>query len=69
MTTALGVPTRAVMQVMGWSHAAMTTRYQHVPDEVLHGIAEQLAKLLWTQPAGGAGSGPVGVKTPTDRDN
>jgi integrase len=43
----LGVPTRAVMHVMGWSQAAMTTRYQHVPDEVRRGIAAQLGGLLW----------------------
>ncbi|WP_176733595.1 tyrosine-type recombinase/integrase [Micromonospora peucetia] len=30
MLLALGVPTRAVMEVMGWSQMAMTTRYQHL---------------------------------------
>lgn len=65
MLLVLGVPTRAVMQVMGWSQAAMTTRYQHVPDEVRRSIAEQLAGLLWTQQDGDAGSSPTGV----DSDN
>ena len=44
---ARGVPTRVVMHVMGWSQPAMTTRYQHVPDEVRRGIAAQLGGLLW----------------------
>ncbi|MEW2377522.1 site-specific integrase [Micromonospora sp. NPDC047812] len=43
----LGVPTRAVMEVMGWSQMAMTTRYQHLAPELISGIAEQVAGLLW----------------------
>ncbi|MCO8274773.1 site-specific integrase [Actinoplanes sp. TRM 88003] len=43
----LGVPTRAVMEVMGWSQMAMTTRYQHLAPELVNGIAEQVAGLLW----------------------
>ena len=43
----LGVPTRAVMAVMGWSQTAMTTRYQHLAPEVAASIAEQVAGLLW----------------------
>jgi len=31
MLLVLKIPTRAVMDVMGWSQASMTTRYQHVP--------------------------------------
>ncbi|HEY9473815.1 MAG TPA: site-specific integrase [Mycobacteriales bacterium] len=68
----LGVPTRAVMQVMGWSQAAMTTRYQHVPDEVRRGIATQLGGLLWGGQTGAegdrkddGGDGPAGVLVPT----
>ncbi|WP_275078430.1 tyrosine-type recombinase/integrase [Parafrankia soli] len=30
-SSCLMVPTRAVMDVMCWSQASMTTRYQHVP--------------------------------------
>lgn len=48
MLLVLKVPTRAVMDVMGWSNASMTGRYQHVPAEVLTGIAEQVEALLWT---------------------
>ena len=47
MLLVLKVPTRAVMDVMGWSQASMTTRYQHVPREVLDGIAKQMGSLLW----------------------
>lgn len=47
MLLVLKVPTRAVMDVMGWSQASMTTRYQHVPVEVLRGIADQMGSLLW----------------------
>ncbi|WP_233605982.1 site-specific integrase [Micromonospora sp. Llam0] len=43
----LGVPTRAVMEVMGWSQMAMTTRYQHLAPGVVSGIADQVAGLLW----------------------
>jgi integrase len=47
MLLVLGVPPRAVMQVMGWSNTAMATRYQHVPDALRQRIAEQLGGLLW----------------------
>jgi integrase len=47
MLLVLGVPTRAVMEVMGWSAASMTTRYQHVPKELVLGIAKQVEGLLW----------------------
>jgi hypothetical protein len=50
MLLVLKVPTRAVMDVMGWSQASMATRYQHVPVEVLNGIAGQLGGLLWERP-------------------
>lgn len=42
MLLVLKVPTRAVMNVMGWSQVNMTSRYQHVPAEVLTGIADQV---------------------------
>ncbi len=47
MLLVLGVPTRAVMEVMGWSAVSMTTRYQHVPQELIRGIAKQVEGLLW----------------------
>ena len=47
MLLVLKVPTRAVMEVMGWSQASMTTRYQHVPVELLTGIADSVGGLLW----------------------
>ncbi|NYH42628.1 integrase [Micromonospora jinlongensis] len=47
MLLVLGVPTRAVMEVMGWSQMAMTTRYQHLAPQLIEGIAGQVAGLLW----------------------
>ena len=47
MLLVLGVPTRAVMEVMGWSQMSMTTRYQHVTAELVVGIAHQVEGLLW----------------------
>ncbi|MEU5905435.1 hypothetical protein ABZ780_13795 [Micromonospora sp. NPDC047467] len=41
------MPTRAVMEVMGWSQMAMTTRYQHLAPQLIEGIAGQVAGLLW----------------------
>jgi integrase len=54
MLLVLKVPTRAVMDVMGWSNASMTGRYQHVPAEVLTSIAEQVGGLLWSPENTGA---------------
>jgi integrase len=53
MLLVLKVPTRAVMDVMGWSQASMATRYQHVPIEVLNGIAKQVEGLLWLPSSAG----------------
>jgi integrase len=46
MLMALGVPARAVMEVMGWSQISMTVRYQH-PAELVAGIAKQVEGHLW----------------------
>ncbi len=48
MLLVLGVPQRAVMDLMGWSHTSMTLRYQHLSGQVRRDIAEQLGGLLWT---------------------
>jgi len=47
MLLVLGVPTRAVMEIMGWSQMSMTTRYQHITAELVTGIAQQVEGLLW----------------------
>lgn len=47
MLLLLGVPSRAVMDVMGWSEASMTKRYQHVTPEVTSSIAERVGELFW----------------------
>jgi integrase len=50
MLLVLKVPTRAVLDVMGWLHSNMTNRYQHVPTELLTDTAAQVGGLLWTEP-------------------
>lgn len=42
----LGVPERAVMDFMGWSHAAMAKRYQHVTAALRDDIAGRLDGFL-----------------------
>jgi integrase len=43
----LGVPDRAVMEVMGWSSVAMLKRYQHVTARLRRGIADRLNEFFW----------------------
>ncbi|SDJ21775.1 Phage integrase, N-terminal SAM-like domain [Actinokineospora alba] len=43
----LGVPERAVMDLMGWSNATMAQRYQHVTAALRNDIAAQLNGFLW----------------------
>ncbi|SQD97756.1 hypothetical protein FMEAI12_4280062 [Parafrankia sp. Ea1.12] len=68
MLLVLKVPTRAVMDVMGWSQASMAKRYQHVPTEVLTGIADLVGGLLWQtmqQERDDGDDGPAGALSPT----
>ena len=46
----LAVPTPTAMAIMGLSSAAMATRYQHVLDSILKGVAGQVGGLLWDAP-------------------
>jgi hypothetical protein len=64
MLLVLKVPVRAVMALMGWSEASMTTRYQHVPDELVSGIAEQVGDLMWPTGDGTDDDGPMGAPVP-----
>lgn len=48
MLLVLGIPQRAVMDVMGWSEASMATRYQHITAELTAAIAEQVGQLYWS---------------------
>jgi integrase len=48
MLLALGVPQRAVMDVMGWSEDSMAGRYQHVTSEITAAIATKVGGLYWT---------------------
>ena len=43
----LGVPERAVMDVMGWSNAVMVSRYAHVTARLRRDIADRLNTFLW----------------------
>lgn len=43
----LGVPERAVMDVMGWSNSAMVKRYAHVTARLRRDIADRLNSYLW----------------------
>lgn len=43
----LGVPERAAMDVMGWSHGSMAKRYQHVTAVLRQDIAARLDGFLW----------------------
>jgi integrase len=51
----LGVPERAAMEIMGWSHSAMAARYQHLTGPVRDDIASRVGSLLW---------GPTETKPP-----
>jgi hypothetical protein len=63
MLLVLNVPSRTVMDLMGWSQLSMTQRYQHVPDELRRDVADKLGRLLWVADGGeddsGAASAPV----------
>jgi integrase len=56
----LGVPERAVMGIMGWSHSAMAARYQHVTNAVQRDVANRVGGLLWSSGERGAGGHPNG---------
>ncbi len=43
----LSIPERAVMDVMGWSNAAMVKRYAHVTARLRRDIANRLNAFLW----------------------
>jgi integrase len=54
----LGVPERAVMDVMGWSSSSMVKRYQHVTAPVRMDIAERVGGLLWAASEAGEDDDP-----------
>ena len=43
----IGVPERAVMDMMGWSNSAMVKRYVHVTARLRRDIANRLNSYLW----------------------
>src|SRR5215472_15111849 len=44
----LGVPERAVMDVMGWSNSAMVKRYAHVTARLRRDNADRLNSFFWS---------------------
>jgi integrase len=42
----LGVPERAAMEFMGWSHSSMAKRYQHITAPLRRDIADRLSGFL-----------------------
>ena len=59
MLLVLGVPSRAVMDVMGWSQIAMTTRYQHITSELTVSIADQVGGHYWPDEEEDGSAAPV----------
>jgi integrase len=58
------------MAIMGWPSATMATRYQHILDSILKGVAGQIGSLLWDDPANDkehddGDDGATGVPVPT----
>jgi integrase len=52
MLLLLGVPDRAVMDIMGWAQVTMTKRYQHITTELTTMIADQVGGLYWSAAEG-----------------
>jgi integrase len=46
----LKVPLPAVMELMGWSNAAVAKRYMHVNTELVTSVAEQVGAHMWADP-------------------
>jgi integrase len=47
---AQGVDQRVVMEILGHSQIAMTTRYAHVLPQVMTDAADKIGQALWGQP-------------------
>jgi hypothetical protein len=62
MLLVLKIPLPAIMEIMGWSDAAVAKRYVHVPTEVVAGIADQVGDFLWND--GPRSPGPVSPAQP-----
>ncbi len=56
----LGVPERAVMQIMGWSSTAMAVRYQHMTYGILRDVAERVGGHIWEVAKEADEGGPKG---------
>lgn len=52
----LGVPERAVMSLMGWSHRSMAARYQHLTATIRADVAARIGGLLWISNETGNGT-------------
>lgn len=47
MLLAQGVPTRVVMEILGHSQISVTSKYQHVVDEMHRDAAKRMGSALW----------------------
>ena len=43
----IGIDSRTVMELMGWSSLALMQRYQHVVDELRRDAADRMGQTLW----------------------
>jgi hypothetical protein len=60
MLLVLKVSLPAIMEIMGWSDAAVAKRYMRVPNEVVAGIANQVGAFLWDDDASKSDVPPPG---------
>lgn len=56
----LGVPERAVIDIMGWSTGKMTMTYQHITDRIRKDVATRVGAFIWGSP-----EAPTELATPT----
>jgi integrase len=58
----LGVPERAVMDIMGWSSSSMARRYQHITAEIRRDIARRVGDLIWDDDDPDDGPSGIGAR-------
>lgn len=64
MLLALKVPLIVVMELMGWSDAAMAKRYMHVTDEMVTAVADQVGGHMWAADTEGGNENEEGPEAP-----
>jgi integrase len=56
----IGVPERAVMEIMGWASSSMAKRYQHMTAKIRRDIARQVGGVIWQTEPGEDDDGAAG---------